>query len=303
MKTQTLIVITGPTGVGKTELVLHIAERLGVPIINADSRQIYKELPIGTAAPSAEQLERVRHYFVGTHHITDYFSASLFEKEVLDIMSNNPESSFILSGGSMMYIDAVCIGIDEMPTIDDKIRNKLMERFETEGLESLCDELKQIDHKHWEIVDRKNPRRVIHALEICHQSGKTYTSFRLKKNKERPFKIIKIGLNRTRGELYNRINQRTIEMIQNGLIDEAMKVYPFKHLNSLNTVGYKEIFEYLDGLTTLDEAIFKIQSNTRKYARKQLTWFKKDNSLRWFDPSNVEEILNYIINAIALIPN
>ena len=241
MKTQTLIVITGPTGVGKTELVLHIAERLGVPIINADSRQIYKELPIGTAAPSAEQLERVSHYFVGTHHITDYFSASLFEKEVLDIMSNNPESSFILSGGSMMYIDAVCNGIDEMPTIDDKIRNKLMERFETEGLESLCDELKQIDHKYWEIVDRKNPRRVIHALEICHQSGKTYTSFRLKKNIERPFKIVKIGLNRTRGELYNRINQRTIEMIQNGLIDEAMKVYPFKHLNSLNTVGYKEL--------------------------------------------------------------
>lgn len=303
MKTQTLIVITGPTGVGKTELVLHIAERLGVPIINADSRQIYKELPIGTAAPSAEQLERVRHYFVGTHHITDYFSASLFEKEVLDIMSNNPESSFILSGGSMMYIDAVCNGIDEMPTIDDKIRNKLMERFETEGLESLCDELKQIDHKHWEIVDRKNPRSGNPCFGNLSSIRKNLYFIPAEKNKERPFKIIKIGLNKTRGELYKRINQRTIEMIQNGLIDEAMKVYPFKHLNSLNTVGYKEIFEYLDGLTTLDEAIFKIQSNTRKYARKQLTWFKKDNSLRWFDPSNVEEILNYIINAIALIPN
>lgn len=299
MKKQTLIVITGPTGVGKTELALRMAEHLSVPIVNADSRQIYAELPIGTAAPTPEQLKRVKHYFVGSHSVTDYYSASMYEQDVLSILAAHPQSNFLLSGGSMMYIDAVCNGIDDIPTIKDEIRTLMMQRYEEEGLEPLCDELRKLDPKYWEIVDRKNHRRVIHALEICHQTGKTYTSFRTNEKKERPFDVIKIGLNREREELYQRINQRTLQMIADGIIEEAKEMYKYRHLNALNTVGYKEMFEYLDGLTTLDETIFKLQSNTRRYARKQLTWFKKDAQMRWFNPDNIEEILNYTTSLLA----
>lgn len=299
MKKQTLIVITGPTGVGKTELTLRMAEHLSVPIVNADSRQIYAELPIGTAAPTPEQLKRVKHYFVGSHSVTDYYSASMYEQDVLSILAAHPQSNFLLSGGSMMYIDAVCNGIDDIPTIKDEIRTLMMQRYEEEGLEPLCDELRKLDPEYWEIVDRKNHRRVIHALEICHQTGKTYTSFRTNEKKERPFDVIKIGLNREREELYQRINQRTLQMIADGIIEEAKEMYKYRHLNALNTVGYKEMFEYLDGLTTLDETIFKLQSNTRRYARKQLTWFKKDAQMRWFNPDNIEEILNYTTSLLA----
>lgn len=299
MKKQTLIVITGPTGVGKTELTLRMAEHLSVPIVNADSRQIYAELPIGTAAPTPEQLKRVKHYFVGSHSVTDYYSASMYEQDVLSILAAHPQSNFLLSGGSMMYIDAVCNGIDDIPTIKDEIRTLMMQRYEEEGLEPLCDELRKLDPEYWEIVDRKNHRRVIHALEICHQTGKTYTSFRTNEKKERPFDVIKIGLNREREELYHRINQRTLQMIADGIIEEAKEMYKYRHLNALNTVGYKEMFEYLDGLTTLDETIFKLQSNTRRYARKQLTWFKKDAQMRWFNPDNIEEILNYTTALLA----
>ena len=298
MKNKTLIVITGPTGVGKTEATLRIAEHFNIPVINADSRQIFSEIPIGTAAPTAEQQQRVHHYFVGNHHLEDYYSASLYEQEVLNIINNQHASISLLSGGSMMYIDAVCNGIDDIPTIRSEIREEMMRRLETEGLEQMCKLLRELDPEHWEIVDRNNPRRVIHALEICIQTGKTYTSFRTNTIKERPFNIIKIGLNRDRDELYSRINQRVLDMIEEGMIEEAQKVYPKRSLNSLNTVGYKELFEYLDGLTTLDEAIFKIQSNTRKYARKQLTWYKKDVAFQWFNPDNVEEILNYIHTTI-----
>jgi tRNA dimethylallyltransferase 1 len=199
----------------------------------------------------------------------------------------------------MMYIDAVCKGIDDIPTIRPEIREEMMRRLELEGLEEMCNLLRKLDPEHWEIVDRKNPRRVLHALEICIQTGKTYTSFRSNTTKERPFNIIKIGLNRDRNELYDRINQRVLNMIDEGMIKEALRVYPKRTLNSLNTVGYKEMFEYLDGLTTLDEAIFKIQSNTRKYARKQLTWYKKDDDLQWFNPDNVEEILKYISTIVS----
>lgn len=299
MKNKTLIIITGPTGVGKTEATLRIAEHFNVPVINADSRQIFSEIPIGTAAPTAQQQRRVPHYFVGNHHLEDYYSASLYEQDVLNLINSQDTSISLLSGGSMMYIDAVCKGIDDIPTIRPEIREEMMRRLELEGLEEMCNLLRKLDPEHWEIVDRKNPRRVLHALEICIQTGKTYTSFRSNTTKERPFNIIKIGLNRDRNELYDRINQRVLNMIDKGMIKEALSVYPKRTLNSLNTVGYKEMFEYLDGLTTLDEAIFKIQSNTRKYARKQLTWYKKDDDLQWFNPDNVEEILKYISTIVS----
>lgn len=299
MKNNTLIIITGPTGVGKTEATLRIAEHFNVPVINADSRQIFSEIPIGTAAPTAQQQRRVPHYFVGNHHLEDYYSASLYEQDVLNLINSQDTSISLLSGGSMMYIDAVCKGIDDIPTIRPEIREEMMRRLELEGLEEMCNLLRKLDPEHWEIVDRKNPRRVLHALEICIQTGKTYTSFRSNTTKERPFNIIKIGLNRDRNKLYDRINQRVLNMIDEGMIEEALRVYPKRTLNSLNTVGYKEMFEYLDGLTTLDEAIFKIQSNTRKYARKQLTWYKKDDDLQWFNPDNVEEILKYISTIVS----
>ncbi|MEZ7745988.1 tRNA (adenosine(37)-N6)-dimethylallyltransferase MiaA [Prevotella jejuni] len=299
MKNKTLIIITGPTGVGKTEATLRIAEHFNVPVINADSRQIFSEIPIGTAAPTAQQQRRVPHYFVGNYHLEDYYSASLYEQDVLNLINSQDTSISLLSGGSMMYIDAVCKGIDDIPTIRPEIREEMMQRLELEGLEEMCNLLRKLDPEHWEIVDRKNPRRVLHALEICIQTGKTYTSFRSNTTKERPFNIIKIGLNRDRNKLYDRINQRVLNMIDEGMIEEALRVYPKRTLNSLNTVGYKEMFEYLDGLTTLDEAIFKIQSNTRKYARKQLTWYKKDDNLQWFNPDNVEEILKYISTIVS----
>ncbi|MBO6234389.1 MAG: tRNA (adenosine(37)-N6)-dimethylallyltransferase MiaA [Prevotella sp.] len=309
---NSLIVITGPTGVGKTELCLNIAEHYGIDIINADSRQIYAEIPIGTAAPTAEQMQRVRHYFVGTHHIGDYYSASMYEQEVLDLIaekeqeaSNNPIA--ILTGGSMMYIDAVCNGIDDIPTIKDEIRNKMKQRLETEGLDALVDELRELDPQHWETVDRSNPRRVIHALEICHQTGQTYTSFRIGKKKERPFNIIKIGLTRDkvlkvkRGqvimdhtELYDRINARVVSMMEQGLVEEAKSVLPYRNEKALNTIGYKEMFRYFDNEITLEEAVRQIQSNSREYARKQLTWYKKDESMKWFHPNQEKDIKDYI---------
>ena len=294
MKEKTLIVVTGPTGVGKTETTLRLAEHFGVPVINADSRQIFAEIPIGTAAPTAAQQARVRHYFVGNHHLEDYYSASLFEEDVLKIINEASSKVSLLSGGSMMYIDAVCKGIDDIPTIRPEVRQEMMQLLENEGLEKMCELLHKWDPEHWAVVDRNNPRRVIHALEICKQTGRTYTSFRSNTIKERPFNIIKIGLNRDRDTLYQRINQRVLQMIGDGMIEEAQRVYPKRMLNSLNTVGYKELFEYLDGLTTLDEAIFKIQSNTRRYARKQLTWYKRDQEMTWFSPDNIEEILNYL---------
>lgn len=301
MKQKTLVVVLGPTGVGKTELCLRIAEHLNVPIINADSRQIFAELPIGTAAPTQEQQRRVFHYFVGNHHLDDYYSASIYESEVLQLLSSlfsNGHDIALLTGGSMMYIDAVCNGIDDIPTINDDIRETMKQRLANEGLEALVEELKRLDPEHWSIVDRNNPRRVVHALEICKQTGRTYTSFRTNTAKERPFNILKIGLDRPREELYNRINNRVVQMIEEGLEEEARSVLPMRSYNSLNTVGYKELFAYFDGDITRDEAIRQIQSNTRRYMRKQLTWFRKDKTIKWFSPENIEEILKYIDNTI-----
>lgn len=304
---KTLIVVLGPTGVGKTELCLRIAEHYGTPIINADSRQIFAELPIGTAAPTPEQQQRVRHYFVGSHHLDDYYNAALFEQDVLSLLDRlfsgqadgTPHDIAIMAGGSMMYIDAVCNGIDDIPTVNDETRAIMKRRLQQEGLPALATELQRLDPEHWAIVDLQNPRRVVHALEICHMTGKPYSSFCTNSHKQRPFRIIKIGLTRPREELYERINQRVVQMMADGLEQEARTVYPLQGLNALNTVGYKELFAYFDGKIPREEAIRQIQSNTRRYMRKQMTWFKKDETTIWLPPDNVEYILKTIDAAIS----
>lgn len=284
---------------GKTALCLNIAKHYGIPIINADSRQIYRELKIGTAAPTEEQLRQVRHYFVGTLGLSDYYSASIYEQEVMNLLPTLFQTSdyALLTGGSMMYIDAVCNGIDDIPTVDDETRETLKRRLAEEGLESLCEQLRTLDPEHYELVDRKNPRRVVHALEICLMTGQTYTSFRKNERKERPFRIVKIGLTRDRDTIYQRINARVDQMMHDGLLDEARSLYHLRHLNALNTVGYKEMFTYIDGTWTLDEAVERMKGNTRRYARKQLTWYKKDPQVVWFSPEDEASILNHIDKA------
>ena len=293
---KTLIVITGPTAVGKTDLCMEIARQLDIPIINADSRQLFRELQIGTASPTADQLASVRQYFVRTLGIGDYYRASMYEEDVMKLLPQLFEKSdyALLSGGSMMYIDAVCNGIDDIPTVDEATRALMKRRLAEEGLEALVEELRRLDPKHYETVDRQNPRRVIHALEICHMTGKTYTSFRTAEKKQRPFEIIKIGLNRDREELYRRINLRVDRMMEDGLLKEAERMLPYRTENALNTVGYKELFNYFDGLWGLNEAVERIKGNTRRYARKQLTWFKRDEQMRWFHPDDQEAIIKYV---------
>ena len=293
---NTLIVIIGPTGVGKTKLCLEIAERLNTVIINADSRQMFREIPIGTAAPTEEETGRIRHYFVGSLNIGDYYNASMFENDVISLLGGlfKEKERVIMSGGSMMYVDAVCNGIDDIPTVDAEVRRRVMEEYERYGLDAMRLKLKTLDPEYYAIVDKQNPKRVIHAVEICLSTGKPYSSFRTSTKKERPFNIFKIGLTRERAELYRRIDQRVDQMMADGLLEEARTMYPHRHVNALNTVGYKELFAYFDGKCTLDEAVFKIKCNTHKYCRKQLTWFKRDENIRWFSPENVEEIINYI---------
>lgn len=294
--TKTLVVLLGPTGVGKTELSLQIAEYFDTSIISSDSRQLYADLKIGTAAPTPQQLARVEHHFIGTLQLTDYYSAAQYETDVIQLLEKlfTGKELVVMTGGSMMYVDAVCKGIDDIPTVDEETREMLKERFEKEGLDVLCSELKLLDPEYYKIVDLKNPKRVIHALEICYMTGKTYTSFRTRSAKERPFNILKIGLTRDREELYSRINQRVDMMIEEGLIEEVKRVYLYKHLNSLNTVGYKEIFKYLDREWELPFAIEKIKQNSRIYSRKQMTWFRRDNEIKWFHPDEGGEIISYI---------
>ena len=280
---KTLKVIIGPTGVGKTEYALQMAEQYGCPIINADSRQIYKDIPIGTAAPTKEEQSRVPHYFVGTLPLTSYYSAAQYEQEAIKLITElfTSHDTLILSGGSMMYIDAVCNGIDDIPTIDSETRQLMKTRYEQEGLDALTHELKLLDPEYFSICDLRNHKRVIHALEVCYMTGKTFTSFRKNKRVERPFVVEKIGLNRPRNILFDRINNRVDVMVENGLLEEAKRVEPYRACNALNTVGYKELFNYFDGVWPLSFALEKIRRNSRVYAKKQLTWFKKDVKVKW----------------------
>ena len=288
---NTLLVLLGPTGVGKTEWSLKIAEALKSPILSADSRQIYKGMVVGTAAPTSAQLSRVPHYFVGTLSPEDYYSASEYERDALSLLQElyKQYPAVVMTGGSMMYIDAVCKGIDDIPTIDETLRNELQELYLKEGIDPIRQQLKILDPVFYNEVDLKNPKRVIHALEVCLMAGKPYSSLRTNPEKKRPFRIVKIGFTREREELYDRINRRVDQMIEEGLVEEARGFYPQRRLNSLNTVGYKELFDYFDGKCTLEFAIEKIKQHSRNYARKQLTWFKKDKETVWINLSDENE--------------
>ena len=296
-----LVVLIGPTAVGKTDTSFAIAEHFGCPIISADSRQMYSGMEIGTAAPTPAELSRHKHYFVGQLRPGDYYSAARYEQEVLALLANEfkKNSTLLLTGGSMMYIDAVCKGIDDIPTVDEETRQMVKNRYEEKGLEYLSNELRLLDPEYYRQADIKNPKRVMHALEICYMTGKPYSSFRIGKNRTRPFNIIKIGLKRERDELYKRINKRVDTMIENGLIEEAKKLYHLRNHNSLNTVGYKEIFKVLDGEWELPFAIEKIKQNTRIYSRKQMTWYRRDEEVTWFHPDDIDNILSFIDRSIV----
>lgn len=304
--------ILGPTAVGKTELTLSLAERYACPILNCDSRQIYRDMRIGTAAPTPEQLARARHYFVGQLALDEYYSAAKYEQDVLRLASElfKTHDILIMSGGSMMYIDAVCNGIDDIPTVDDEVRATLAKRFREEGLDPLLSELKLVDPVHYDYVDHMNAKRVVHALEVYYTTGKPYSSFLTRKTlrcgtsapetADRPFRILKIGLERPREELFARINARVDHMVDSGLLHETMTLLPYRHENALNTVGYKEMFNVIDGTWELPMAIERMKKNTRVYAKKQMTWFKHDTGITWFHPDDKEGIIRHINENLAI---
>lgn len=298
MKTKTLLVILGPTGVGKTELSLQIAEHFGSPIISADSRQIYRDIPICTAAATPAQQARVRHYFVGTHALDEKFSAAQFEIETMALLERlfTELDTVVMTGGSMMYIDAVVKGIDDMPDVDPYIRASVREQYEKSGLEPLLAQLRLLDPDYYARVDKRNTQRVIHGVEMCLSTGRPFSSFHTGARKERPFRIVQIGLQRERQELYGRIDKRVQQMLDDGLEAEARRVFPMRHLNSLNTVGMKEMFMYFEGQYTLEQAQERICHNTHIYSKKQMTWFKRDKEIHWFDPSQTNEILGFAGN-------
>ncbi len=282
---KTLVVLLGPTAVGKTELSIRLAKLLSCDIISADSRQIYQDIDIGTAKPTKEEQEAVKHHFIDILPLTEYYSAAQYESDVLNLLEQQfQKNSFALMvGGSMMYIDAVTKGIDDIPTIEDETREMMRQKFENEGLDALSAELKLLDPEYYELVDKKNHKRIVHALEICYQTGHTYTSFRKNQTKERPFRIVKVGLRRERENLFSRINARVDQMMKQGLMDEVRKVYPLRELNALNTVGYKELFKVLEGEWELRMAVERMKKNTRVYAKKQMTWFAHDEEIHWID--------------------
>lgn len=300
MQNKYVIVITGPTGIGKTSLSIKLATYFNCSIVSADSRQIFKEIKIGTAAPAQEQLKQIPHYLVGTKSIFEYYSAYEYEQEALIIVKQLFESSnyVVLTGGSMMYIDAFCYGVDDLPTVDPELRQDLQRKFEREGLESIRRQLKLLDPEFYKQVDLKNPKRVIHALEICLMTGRPYSELRTNTKKQRPFQIIKIGLDIERSELHQRINQRVDQMIKEGLEQEAREFFKHKNLNSLNTVGYREFFTYFEGKITKEEAIELIKRNSRRYARKQLSWFRRDKEISWFNPDKPDEVIKFVESKI-----
>lgn len=297
---KTLVILLGPTGVGKTELCLSLAEELNTEIVSCDSRQFFRELKIGTAAPTEAQMQRVKHHLVGNLSIFDYYSCGRFEIDALKKLDELflSKDVVLMTGGSMLYIDAICKGIDDIPNVDQELRDSLHERYANEGIDNILSELKLLDPEYYDLVDKKNHKRIIHALEICLTSGKTFSSFRKETAKARPFDIIKIGLNLPREELYDRINRRVDIMFEEGLLEEAKKFYPHRNLNSLNTVGYKELFEYFDGNWELDFAKNMIKQNSRRYAKKQLTWFNRDKDINWFRPDQQKEILSFLKNRL-----
>ncbi len=291
---KTLYVLLGPTGVGKTALSIDIAKKLDTPVISADSRQIYRGIPIGTAAPTPEQLSEVKHYFIATKELDEYYSAGQYELDALQVIDEqfSRGDNALLVGGSMMYIDAVCQGLDDVPRVDEETRSYVTELYKTQGLDKITSMLRLLDPEWYDRVDLKNPKRVMHAVEVSLFAGKPYSSILTQSKKERPFRIVKTGLNRERDELYENINRRVEQMIADGLEAEARSVYHLRHLNSLNTVGFKEMFAYFDGSITFDEAVEQIKRNTRRYAKKQLTWFSRDSSIRWFHPNNLSTSLS-----------
>ncbi len=291
-----LITIAGPTASGKTKTAIALAQHFDTVILSADSRQFYKELKIGTAAPTAEELAAVKHYFAGHLSIHDYYNVSRYEQDVLQLLEElfRTHRCVVMTGGSGLYLDAVCEGIDQLPEPDIALRESINEMYRSQGLIGLQHRLQQLDPEYYEIVDRNNPNRLKRAVEVCLQTGKTYSSLRVKKVQSRPFNIIKLGLNLPRAELFNNIHRRTDAMIDQGLVDEVRNLLPLQHLNALNTVGYKEIFAFLDGKMTLEEAVEKIKTNTRRYAKRQLTWFQRDVAITWFHPNQTEEMIKSV---------
>ncbi len=291
---HTLLVITGPTGVGKTELTLRLAEHFGCPIVSADSRQIYREIPIGTATPTDEEQTRVKHYFVGTKSVTEDYNAGQYERDCLDLLAQlqrnaTSEPFAILTGGSMLYIDAVCKGFDDIPTITQQCREEVREDYQKGGLTWLQQQVQKLDPDYWSEVDQSNPQRLMHCIEVSLSAGKPYSSFRKKTQATRDFNILKVAVERPREELYERINTRVEQMITAGLEGEAHKVYPLRQLHSLQTVGFREFFDYFDGRTTREEAIRLIKQNTRHYAKRQLTWFRADKTIHWLNANDAYE--------------
>ena len=290
-----LIVLLGPTGVGKTDISIDIAVHFNCEIISADSRQFFSEMIIGTALPAEPQLKKVKHHFTRFISVEDYYSSSLFERDVLKLLPElfSRNNIVLMSGGSGMYIDAVCDGIDDIPDVDPSVREKYIFRYNEEGIEGLRETLRVLDPEHYAIVDRNNQKRIIRALEICETSGKPYSSFLKKQKRERDFGIVKIGLERNRDDLYSRINSRVDDMIKNGLEDEVKQLTEFRNLNALNSVGYREFFDYFDGKTSKEKAIELIKRNSRRYAKRQLTWWGKDKYIKWFKPEQIREIIDY----------
>ncbi len=300
-KNKTLIIILGPTASGKSDMAIALAKHFKTEIISADSRQFYKEIPIGTAAPDSSQMATVKHHFVGHLSVRDNYNVFRFEQDVLQLLEKGFRSNeiFVMAGGSGLYIDAVCYGIDDLPDPDPVLRSRLENLWREEGIEALQQKLEELDPDYYQTVDLNNVKRLMRAIEVCLQTGKPYSQQRLNKEKERPFQILKIGLDVPREILNQRINQRTDEMIKSGWIEEAKAVFPMRHLNALNTVGYKELFSYFDGERTLEEAVEKIKTNTRRYAKRQMTWFRKDKDIHWFESGRVEDIVGFVEKEIG----